>query len=276
MSTVTTASANREHRVTVRSLAGCKKRGERITMLTAYDFTFARIFENAGIDLILVGDSLGNVVQGADTTLPVTLDEMIYHTRLVARGLSRAMLVGDMPFGSYQVGPEDAVRSAIRLVKEGGAQAMKLEGGTNVAPAIERIVAAEIPVMGHVGLTPQAVNRMGGFRVQGRGEKGKARILEDALAVQEAGAFACVLEGVPAALASEISMRLDIPTIGIGAGLDCDGQVLVMHDLLGLNDWTPSFVKQYANLGAVASQAARAFAEEVQNGKFPDEEHSYS
>jgi 3-methyl-2-oxobutanoate hydroxymethyltransferase len=276
MSTVTTASAGREHRVTVRSLAGRKKRGERITMLTAYDFTFARIFENAGIDLILVGDSLGNVVQGADTTLPVTLDEMIYHTRLVARGLSRAMLVGDMPFGSYQVGPEDAVRSAIRLVKEGGAQAVKLEGGTNVAPAIERIVAAEIPVMGHVGLTPQAVNRMGGFRVQGRGEKGKARILEDALAVQEAGAFACVLEGVPAALASEITLRLDIPTIGIGAGADCDGQVLVMHDLLGLNDWTPSFVKQYANLGAVASQAARAFAEEVQNGKFPDEEHSYS
>ncbi len=276
MSTVTTASAGREHRVTVRSLAGRKKRGERITMLTAYDFTFARIFENAGIDLILVGDSLGNVVQGADTTLPVTLDEMIYHTRLVARGLSRAMLVGDMPFGSYQVSPEDAVRSAIRLVKEGGAQAVKLEGGLHTGPAIERIVAAEIPVMGHVGLTPQAVNRMGGFRVQGRGEKGAARIVDDALAVQEAGAFACVLEGVPASLASEITLRLDIPTIGIGAGADCDGQVLVMHDLLGLNDWTPSFVKQFANLGAVASQAARAFAEEVQNGKFPDEEHSYS
>jgi 3-methyl-2-oxobutanoate hydroxymethyltransferase len=275
MSTVTTASAGREHRVTVRSLAGRKQRGERITMLTAYDFTFARIFESAGIDLILVGDSLANVVQGADTTLPVTLDEMIYHTRLVARGLSRAMVVGDMPFGSYQVGPEDAVRSAIRLVKEGGAQAVKLEGGVNVAASIERIVAAEIPVMGHVGLTPQAVNRMGGFRVQGRGEKGASRIIEDALAVQQAGAFACVLEGVPAALASEITLRLDIPTIGIGAGPDCDGQVLVMHDLLGLNDWTPTFVKQYANLGGVASQAARAFAEEVQNGKFPDKEHSY-
>jgi 3-methyl-2-oxobutanoate hydroxymethyltransferase len=275
MSTVTTASAGREHRVTVRSLAGRKQRGERITMLTAYDFTFARIFESAGIDLILVGDSLANVVQGADTTLPVTLDEMIYHTRLVARGLSRAMVVGDMPFGSYQVGPEDAVRSAIRLVKEGGAQAVKLEGGVNVAASIERIVAAEIPVMGHVGLTPQAVNRMGGFRVQGRGEKGASRIIEDALAVQQAGAFACVLEGVPAALASEITLRLDIPTIGIGAGPDCDGQVLVMHDLLGLNDWTPTFVKQYANLGGVACQAARAFAEEVQNGKFPDKEHSY-
>ncbi len=274
-SSVTMASANREHRVTVRSLAGHKKRGERITMLTAYDFTFARIFEGAGIDLILVGDSLGNVVQGADTTLPVTLDEMIYHTRLVARGLSRAMVVADMPFGSYQVSPEDAVRNAIRLVKEAGAQAVKLEGGVNAAASIERIVAAEIPVMGHIGLTPQAVNRMGGFRVQGRGERGRARILEDALAVQQAGAFAVVLEGVPAALAAEITLRLDIPTIGIGAGPDCDGQVLVMHDLLGLSDWTPSFVKRYANLGAVASQAARAFAEEVVNGKFPDEQHSY-
>ena len=284
MSTVTTASANREHRVTVRSLssrkasrkASRKCRGERITMLTAYDFTFAQIFEAAGIDLILVGDSLGNVVQGGDTTLPVTLDEMIYHTRLVARGVRRAMVVGDMPFGSYQVGPEDAVRSAIRLVKEGGAQAVKLEGGIRAAASIERIVAAEIPVMGHVGLTPQAVNRMGGFRVQGRGEKGRARVLDDALAVQDAGAFAVVLEGVPASLAAEITQRLDIPTIGIGAGPSCDGQVLVMHDLLGLNDWTPSFVKQYANLGAVASQAARAFAEDVVNGKFPDEEHSYS
>jgi len=275
MSTVTTASANREHRVTVRSLAARKCEGERITMLTAYDFTFARIFELAGIDVILVGDSLGNVVQGAETTLPVTMDEMIYHTRLVARGVRRSMVIGDMPFGSYQVGPEDAVRSAIRFVKEGGAQAVKLEGGLAAAPAIERIVAAEIPVMGHVGLTPQAVNRMGGFRVQGRGEKGRARILDDALAVQAAGAFAVVLEGVPASLASEITLRLEIPTIGIGAGPDCDGQVLVMHDLLGLNDWTPSFVKQYANLGSVATQAARAFAEDVVNGKFPDEEHSY-
>jgi len=275
MSAVTTASAKREHRVSVRSLAARKRQGERITMLTAYDFSFARIFDNAGIDLILVGDSLGNVVQGADTTLPVTLDEMIYHTRLVARGVTRSLVVGDMPFGSYQVGPEDAVRSAIRFVKEAGAQAVKLEGGVGAAPAIERIVAAEIPVMGHVGLTPQAVNRMGGFRVQGRGEKGRARVLEDALAVQEAGAFAVVLEGVPASLASEITMRLEIPTIGIGAGPDCDGQVLVMHDLLGLNDWTPSFVKQYANLGGLASQAARAFADDVVNGKFPDEEHSY-
>jgi 3-methyl-2-oxobutanoate hydroxymethyltransferase len=275
MSTVTTASARREHRVTVRSLADRKRRGERTTMLTAYDFAFARIFDAAGIDVILVGDSLGNVVQGCDTTLPVTLDEVIYHTRMVARGLSRAMLVGDMPFGSYQVGPEDAVRAAIRLVKEGGAQAVKLEGGCNAAAAIERIVSAEIPVMGHVGLTPQAVNRMGGFRVQGRGERGRARVIEDALAVEAAGAFAVVLEGVPASLAAEITARLAIPTIGIGAGLDCDGQVLVMHDLLGLTDSTPSFAKQYANVGSLVSQAAHAFADDVLNGKFPDNEHSY-
>ena len=275
MSTVTTASARREHRVTVRSLADRKRRGERTTMLTAYEFAFARIFDTAGIDLILVGDSLGNVVQGCDTTLPVTLDEVIYHTRLVARGLSRAMLIGDMPFGSYQVGPEDAVRAAIRLVKEGGAQAVKLEGGCNVVAAIERIVSAEIPVMGHVGLTPQAVNRMGGFRVQGRGESGRARVIADALAVEAAGAFSVVLEGVPASLGAEITARLTIPTIGIGAGPDCDGQVLVMHDLLGLTDATPSFAKQYAHVGALASQAARAFAEDVVNGKFPGHEHSY-
>jgi 3-methyl-2-oxobutanoate hydroxymethyltransferase len=244
-------------------------------MLTAYDFTFARIFDAAGIDILLVGDSLGNVVQGCDTTLPVTLDEVIYHTRLVARGMHRSLLVADMPFGSYQVGPEDAVRAAIRMVKEAGAHAVKLEGGKTVADSIRRIVDAQIPVMGHVGLTPQSVNKMGGFRVQGRGENGRARVIEDALAVQEAGAFAVVLEGIPADLGKEITERLAIPTIGIGAGVDCDGQVLVMHDLLGLNDWTPSFVKQYANLGALASQAARAFAEEVENKKFPDEEHSY-
>jgi len=274
MSTVTASSA-REHRVTVRSLANRKAKGRPITMLTAYDFTFARIFDQAGIDLLLVGDSLGNVVQGEDTTLPVTLDEVIYHTRMVVRGVSRSLVVGDMPFGSYHVSPEDAVRGAIRLVKEGGAQAVKLEGGVTMAPTIKRIVEAQVPVMGHVGLTPQSVNKMGGFRVQGRGDEGRMQVIEDALAVQEAGAFACVLEGIPAELGREVTERLDIPTIGIGAGVDCDGQVLVMHDMLGLNDWTPSFVKQYANLGAAASQAARAFADEVGHRKFPDEEHSY-
>lgn len=274
MSTVT-ASARKEHRITVRSLAARKRRGEPITMLTAYDFTFARIFDSAEIDVLLVGDSLGNVVQGMDTTLPVTLDEVVYHTRIVVRGAHRALVIADMPFGSYQVSAQDAVRSAIRLVKEGGAAGVKLEGGTKVAQAIEQIVNAEIPVMGHVGLTPQAVHRMGGFRVQGRGEAGRLQVLDDARAVQQAGAFAVVLEGIPAALAREVTAELMIPTIGIGAGVDCDGQVLVMHDMLGLNDWSPSFAKQFANVGAMASKAARYFADEVTHRKFPDEEHSY-
>ncbi|MCA9512916.1 MAG: 3-methyl-2-oxobutanoate hydroxymethyltransferase [Myxococcota bacterium] len=274
MSTVT-ATSTREHRVTVRSLRTAKRSGRPVSMLTAYDHAFARIFDAAGIDVLLVGDSLGNVVQGQDTTLPVTLDEAIYHTRLVARAAARAMVVGDMPFGSYQVSPEDAVRNAIRMVKEGGAHAVKLEGGSPMLATTRRIVDAGIPVMGHVGLTPQSVHAMGGLRVQGRGDAGRSRVVEDAIAVQEAGAFAVVLEGIPSELAAEITRTLAIPTIGIGAGVGCDGQVLVMHDLLGLSDWTPSFVKQYANLGQLAAQAARAFADEVRNRKFPDEEHSY-
>ena len=274
MSTVTVESA-REHRVTIPLLRRAKRRGEKITMLTAYDFTFAQIFDAAGIDILLIGDSLGNVVQGQNTTLPVTLEESIYHTRLVARGARRALVVGDMPFGSYQVSPEEAVRNAIRFVKEGGAQAVKLEGGTAVFDTIARIVAAEIPVMGHVGLTPQAIHRMGGHRVQGRTEASRQRVIDDAQAVEDAGAFAVVLEGMPVELAQQVTAALSIPTIGIGAGVHCDGQVLVMHDLLGLSDWTPSFVKQYANLGALASQAARSFAEDVTNAKFPDQEHSY-
>lgn len=274
MSTISVA-ATREQRITIRTLAARKRRGERIAMLTAYDFAFARIFDQSGIDVLLVGDSLGNVVQGQDTTLPVTLDEIVYHTRLVARGTRRALVVGDMPFGSYQVSPEDAVRSAIRLVKDGGAQAVKLEGGVSMAETIARIARAEIPVMGHVGLTPQAVHRMGGFRVQGRTADERARVIADAEAVQDAGAFAVVLEGMPAELAAEITRKLEIPTIGIGAGPGCDGQVLVLHDMLGLNDWTPSFVKQYADLGAATARAARAFAEDVAAQKFPAEEHCY-
>ncbi len=275
MSTVTVSSTAREQRVTARCVSRAKRQGDRLVMLTAYDYGFARIFDAAGIDLILVGDSLANVVQGEETTLPVTLDEIIYHTRMVARAARRAMVIGDMPFGSYHVSPEDAVRNAVRLVKEGGAQAVKLEGGTGMEETIERIVRARIPVMGHVGLTPQSVHEMGGFRVQGRGERGRLRVLDDARRVQEAGAFACVLEGIPAELAAEVSAELSIPTIGIGAGPGCDGQVLVMHDLLGLNDWTPSFVKQYADVGKLTAQAARAFADEVRNGKFPDDDHSY-
>jgi len=275
MSAVTLKSA-REHRVTVPALLRRKRAGEPISMLTAYDFTFARIFDSAGIDVLLVGDSLGNVVQGRDTTLPVTLDEIVYHTRMVSRAAQRALVVADMPFGSYQISSEDAVRSAVRCVKDGGAHAVKLEGGSAVAEAIARIVRAEIPVMGHVGLTPQAIHRMGGHRVQGRSERDAQRVLEDARAAQEAGAFALVLEGIPAQLAQTVTDALEIPTIGIGAGAGCDGQVLVMHDMLGLSDWTPSFVKQYANLGALTAQAARRFADEVTHRKFPDEEHAYN
>ena len=273
MSTITAASS-REQRVTARSLQQRKGKGEPFAMLTAYDAPFSRVFDEAGIDVLLVGDSLGNTVQGGDSTLPVTLDEMLYHTRLVARTARRALVVGDMPFGSYQVSPEDALRSAIRFVKEGGAAAVKLEGGRRMGETIARIVTAEIPVMGHVGLTPQSVHKLGGYRVQGRGSA-RDGVIEDALAVQEAGAFAVVLEGVPAELAGEITAQLAIPTIGIGAGAACDGQVLVLHDLLGLCDWTPSFAKQYANLGQLASQAARAFADDVRHRKFPGDEHSY-
>jgi 3-methyl-2-oxobutanoate hydroxymethyltransferase len=274
MSTVS-ATAAREHRVTVPSLRARKQRGERIAMLTAYDHTFASIFDAAGIDVLLVGDSLGNVVQGLDTTLPVTLDETVYHTRLVARAARRALVVADLPFGTYQISPEDALRSSVRCIKEGGAQAVKLEGGRAVAETIARIVAAEIPVMAHVGLTPQAIHRMGGHRVQGRGEEGRARVLADALAAEEAGAFAIVLEGIPVEIAREVTASVGVPTIGIGAGVHCDGQVLVMHDMLGLGEWTPSFVKRYASLGSLASQAARAYAEEVREGKFPDPDYSY-
>ena len=271
----TTIAASRERRVTTRSLASYKRRGERFAMLTAYDFAFARIFDQAGIACLLVGDSLANVVQGEDTTLPVTLDDMIYHSRLVARAVRRALLVADLPFGSYQVSAEDGVRSALRLIKEGGAHAVKLEGGATRVETIARIVDAEIPVMGHLGLTPQSVHRMGGYRVQGRGEAARRRILRDAQAVARAGAFALVLEGIPSSLATEITAELEIPTIGIGAGRDCDGQVLVMHDMLGFSESTPSFVKQYAALGAATARAARAFADDVVAGKFPAPEHSY-
>jgi 3-methyl-2-oxobutanoate hydroxymethyltransferase len=245
-------------------------------MLTAYDYPFAKVFDAAGIDVLLVGDSLANVVQGLETTLPVTVDEIVYHTRMVARAARRALVVADMPFGSYHGSIDEAVRNAVRLVKEGGAHAVKLEGGESRAAALAAIVAAEVPVMGHVGLTPQSIHAMGGYRVQGRSEAGRQRVLADARAVEAAGAFAVVLEGMPSDLACEITGSLAIPTIGIGAGVDCDGQVLVMHDLLGLNDaGAPSFVKQYANLGSIAGRAARAFAEEVADGKFPGPEHSY-
>jgi 3-methyl-2-oxobutanoate hydroxymethyltransferase len=265
-----------EARVTVPALARAKARGDKIAMLTAYDFAFARIFDAAGIDVLLVGDSLGNVVQGNDTTVPVTLDEMVYHTRLVSRAARRALVVGDMPFGSYHASVEQAVASAVRLMKEGGAHAVKLEGGERVADRIEALARLQIPVMGHVGLTPQSVHQFGGFRVQGRGDEGHARVLADAKAVEAAGAFAVVLECVPRELAREISAALAIPTIGIGAGVGCDGQVLVMHDLLGLTDGAPpKFVRQYVVLGDIARRAAELWADDVRNQKYPSDAESY-
>ena len=231
-------------RVTVPEIGRMKGAGERITMVTAYDWTFARLLDEASVDMLLVGDSLGMVVQGHDTTLPVTLDEMVYHTRMVARGAARAMVVGDLPFGSYQGSPDQAVQSAIRLIKDGGAHCVKLEGGVAMEETIARIASVDIPVVGHVGLTPQSVHRIGGHRVQGRRHGstpgGRERVIDDAKAVEAAGAFAVVLECIPLDLAAEITATLSIPTIGIGAGLHCDGQVLVLHDLVGFNDaWTP-------------------------------------
>jgi len=265
-----------EARVTVPALARKKLRGEKIAMLTAYDFPFARIFDQAGIDVLLVGDTMGHVVQGHDTTLPVTLDEVVYHCRMVSRAVRRALVVGDMPFGSYQVSVEDALRNALRLMKEGGAHAVKLEGGERVADRIAAFARMEIPVMGHVGLTPQSVHQFGGYRVQGRSDEGHQKVLRDARAVEAAGAFAVVLECVPRELGAEITRALSIPTIGIGAGLGCDGQVLVMHDLLGLGEVTPPrFVRQYVALGDVVRRAAEMYAEDVRNQKFPGDAESY-
>ena len=265
-----------EARVTVPALARKKLRGEKIAMLTAYDFPFARIFDQAGIDVLLVGDTMGHVVQGHDTTLPVTLDEVIYHCRMVSRAVRRALVVGDMPFGAYQVSVEDTLRSAVRLMKEGGAHAVKLEGGERVADRIAALARMEIPVMGHVGLTPQSVHQFGGYRVQGRGDDAHERVLRDARAVEAAGAFAVVLECVPRELGAEITRALSIPTIGIGAGLGCDGQVLVMHDLLGLGEVAPPrFARQYVALGEVVRRAAEMYADDVRNQKFPGDVESY-
>jgi len=245
-------------------------------MLTAYDYPTAQIVDQAGIDMILVGDSLGNVVQGCANTLPVTMDEMIYHTKMVSRGTQTAMIVGDMPFLSYQTDKADAIRNAGRFLKEAGAEAVKLEGGTQMAEAIRAIVNAGIPVVAHIGLTPQYLHMLGGFKVQGKDEAAREKILADARAVQDAGAFSVVLEGIPSSLAKEIHEILHIPTIGIGAGPDCDGQVLVLHDLLGLFDrFTPKFVKKYANLKEQALKAVREYKQDVESGTFPSQEHSF-
>jgi 3-methyl-2-oxobutanoate hydroxymethyltransferase len=267
-----------ESKITVRSLRQRKHAGgPKIAMVTAYDATMARLVEAGGVDVVLVGDSLGMVVQGHENTLPVTLDEMIYHCRAVARVLRRPHLVGDLPFLSYQTGPEDAMRSAGRLLKEGGCESVKLEGGEEMADTVARLVSVGIPVMGHVGLTPQSIHAMGGFRVQGKDDEGAERILSGARALRDAGAYSIVLEGIPLTLAARITQDLDIPTIGIGAGPHCDGQVLVLHDLLGLyDDFRPKFVKRFAELGALGREAVAAYVAEVRTGEFPTREHSFT
>ena len=263
-------------KVTVPLVLKMKQQGERITCLTVYDYAFARILDDACVEMLLVGDSLGCVIQGHATTLPVTMDEMLYHTRIVVRGCKRALVIGDMPFLSYQASPSQALENAGRFLKEAGAEAVKLEGGVTVQHTIRAIVESGIPVMGHVGLTPQSVHRFGGYKVQGRDKDRREAVLRDAHAVEEAGAFAVVLEGMPAGLAREITEQLSIPTIGIGAGVDCDGQVLVLHDMLGLfDDFTPKFVKQFADLKTATTSAVKGFIGEVKDRKFPAEEHSF-
>jgi 3-methyl-2-oxobutanoate hydroxymethyltransferase len=258
--------------VTVPDFLAARARGQRLTMLTAYDYTMARLLDAAGVDSILVGDSLGMVVQGQPDSLAVTLDEMIYHSRLVMRGVKRALVVTDMPFMSYQVSPQQALENAGRLIKEGGAHAVKLEGGVRSAAAVQAITTADIPLMGHIGLTPQSVRRLGGFKVQ----RDAGRLMEDALAIEAAGAFSLVVECVPSELGARITEAVKIPTIGIGAGPHCDGQILVTPDLLGLFDeLRPRFAKQYVDLGATIRQAVGAYCREVRDGAFPGPEHGF-
>ena len=261
---------------TVLTFQQAKKEGTRLSMLTAYDYSTAKLVDAAGINSILVGDSLGNTILGYEDTLSVTMEGMIHHTAAVARGAKNALVIGDMPFMSYQASVYDAVVNAGRLMKEGRANAVKLEGGASVCEQIKAIVGASIPVCAHIGLTPQSINAFGGFKVQGKGEKQAQQLLDDARRVQEAGAFAVVLEGIPALLAQKITDTLDIPTIGIGAGAGCDGQVLVYQDMLGMfTDFKPKFVKHFANVGEIMTEAFKTFDQEVKEGVFPAQEHTY-
>ena len=266
----------RPEKVTAPSLKASKERGERLVCLTAYDYPTARIVDEAGIDIILVGDSLGNVVLGYGNTVPVTLDEVLMHTKAVRRAVHRALLVADMPYGSFHTGADDTVRAALRLIKEGGAEAVKLEGGQKRVPLVKRLVDEEIAVMGHIGLTPQSVNKLGGYRVQGKTAAAARQLLDDAYALEEAGAFSIVLELVPREIAQLITERISIPTIGIGAGPHCDIQVLVIHDLIGLSfGKLPRFVRQYVNLRETTTEAITRWADDVRNGTYPADEESY-
>ena len=267
----------RSEKVTVHTLRKMKQDRRKIAMVTAYDASFSRLVDQAGCDVILVGDSLGMVIQGGGTTLPVTMEEMIYHCRSVVRGVERAQVIGDMPFMSYQVSVEEGLRNAGRLVKEGGAEAVKLEGGAEYAELASRLATIGIPVMGHIGLTPQSFHAMGGFKVQGRSDDQAKKLLDDAVALDQAGCYAMVLEGMPSDLAKQITEKVSCPTIGIGAGPDCDGQVLVIYDLLGMNEeFRPKFVKRYDNLAVRVRTAVEQYVTEVREGEFPDAEHSFS
>jgi 3-methyl-2-oxobutanoate hydroxymethyltransferase len=266
----------RPEKVTAPSLRASKERGERLVCLTAYDYTMARIVDEAGIDIILIGDSLGNTILGYGNTVPVTLDQIVMHTLAVRRGTQRALLVADMPYGSYHTGDDDAMRNALRLIKEGGAEAVKLEGGRKRAPLVKRLVDEELAVMGHIGLTPQSVNKLGGYRVQGKTAETARQLLDDAQALEDAGAFAIVLEVVPREIAALITEQVKIPTIGIGAGAGCDIQVLVIHDLLGLSfGKQPRFVRQYANLRETMTDAISRWAEDVRSESYPSDQESY-
>ncbi len=263
-------------KTTIQDFMKKKTEGKKITMLTAYDYAFAQIVDEAGLDAILVGDSLGMVVQGLENTLPVSMDEMIYHTRLVTRAVRNAMVIGDMPFMSYQTGVADAVRNAGRFLKEAGAAAVKLEGGAEVVDQIRAMTRSDIPVMAHIGLTPQSIHRMGGYKVQGKTEEAANRLIDEAHIVEDAGAFSLLLEAIPMGLAKRITAELSIPTIGIGAGPHCDGQVLVLHDVIGMFErFVPKFVKRYTNLKESALKAVKAYRDEVEEGIFPSEETSF-
>jgi 3-methyl-2-oxobutanoate hydroxymethyltransferase len=263
-------------RVNIAQIKEMKQKGEKIAMLTAYDYSTAKIVDEVGVPLILVGDSLGMVVLGYETPIPVTMDVMIHHTKAVVRGTSQALIVGDMPFMSYHISLEDALRNAARFIQEAGCQSVKLEGGVTVADKVKRMVQCGIPVMGHIGLTPQSVNQLSGWRVQGKTPEAASQLLRDALALEEAGAFAVVLEQVPTPLATLISQRLTIPTIGIGAGSGCDGQVLVIHDVFGLSDRVPKLAKKYAGVGDMMRQAVTQYYSEVKTGAFPTEKNSFT
>jgi len=261
---------------TVLTFKNAKTQGKKLSMLTAYDYSMAKIIDESNINGILIGDSLGMVIKGEEGTLGVTMDEMVYHTKAVKRGTKNALIVSDMPFLSYHVSVEQAILNAGRLIKEGGANAVKLEGGANVVEQIKAIVDAQIPVMGHLGLTPQSVNAFGGFKVQGKDESAAKKLIDDAVLIEKAGAFAIVLEGIPEKVAELITKSVTIPTIGIGAGRYCDGQILVYQDMLGMfSDFVPKFVKQYANIGTIMKEAIGSYIKEVQEGKFPEKKHTF-